>query len=530
MGSDMRRRVTQRDALIALVATLGVVVYVVVSAATYGVGFALDDAWIHQAYARNLAAHGEWAFLAGHASAAATSPLYTLLLAAGHWLGVPIFVWTFALGAVTLSACGWFAARLAERFFPALKQIGLWAGLATVLTWHLVWAAASGMETSLFCALLLGVTLLSVRGIDEAAHPMPRSLRALSGGAAGLAGAALTATRPEGAGLVALVGLAAAAVWPRNRDSWIDLTAWGAGLVAGWLLGMLPYALLNLDIAGSVLPDTASAKQAEYAPLLDLSIAERYARLLTPILAGAQLMLLPGIVVAVVAVIRRLHASRAEALLLLPLAWTVLDLSAYALRLPANYQHGRYVIPALPPLVLYGVAGTLMIVRGSRRTMARRVLSRSLAVSVAALFGVFWVVGAQAYGRDVRIIQSEMVATAKWVEANIPPDVTLAAHDIGALGYYAPHPLVDLAGLVTPDVVPIIRDDAALMDLMCTRDARYLVALPSQIPADPDDPRLGDAPVFVTDAPYARAEGQGNMAVYALHWPAACGAGELERP
>ena len=519
----LRRLTAQRDVTIALVAALGVLVYVAVSAVMYDVGFALDDAWIHQTYARNLAERGEWAFVAGQPSAAATSPLYAVLLAVGHWLHVPIFVWTFGLGIVTLSMCGWFGARLADRLFPTVKQIGLWTGLAVVLTWHLIWAAVSGMETSLFCALLLAVMWLGWRDIDAATQSIPRSQRALRGVALGLVGAALTATRPEGAGLVALVGLAAVIVWPRGSEGWADLVVWGGGLVVGWLVGMAPYALLNLDITGSVLPDTASAKQAEYSPLLELSLAERYVRLLLPILAGAQVMLLPGFVMTIWSVAQRLRSRQIDMILLLPLAWSLLDLSAYALRLPANYQHGRYVIPALPPLVLYGVGGTLLMLRAGRRSRLKRVLSRSLAASAVALYAVFWVMGAQAYGRDVRIIESEIVATARWVRANLPPDVPLAAHDIGALGYYAPHPLVDLAGLVTHDVIPIMQDKAALMQLMCADGARYLVALPDQVPAPLDDPRLGGDPLFVTGAPYAPAAGSGNMAVYRLDWPSECG-------
>lgn len=519
----VRRLLDKQDMFIALAAVLSVVVYVVVSAVMYEVGFALDDAWIHQVYARNLAEHGEWSFLAGQSSAAATSPLYAVLLAAGRWLHLPMFVWTFGLGALTLAMCGWFGARLAERLFPSIKRIGLWTGLAMVLTWHLVWAAVSGMETSLFCALALAVMWLGWREIDAAAQPMAASRRAMHGGLLGLVGAALTTTRPEGAGLLALIGLAALVAWPRERSEWGDFAAWAVGVAAGWLVGMVPYALLNLDIAGSVLPDTASAKQAEYEPLLSLSLMERYARLVLPILAGAQIMLLPGLVAGLRSAAIRLRSSRTALMLFVPLAWTLLDLTAYALRLPANYQHGRYVIPALPPIVLYGVGGTLLIVRGGSQSIAGRVLTRSLAVSAAALYVVFWGVGAQAYGRDVRIIQSEMVATAHWVEANIPADVVLAAHDIGALGYFAPHPLVDLAGLVTPDVVPIIHDHEALMALMCARGAQYLMALPDQVPADLDDPHLGNAPVYITNAPYALAMGYGNMAVYRLEWEDECG-------
>jgi hypothetical protein len=52
-------------------------------------GFPLDDGWIHQTYARNLAEYGQWAYLPGTISGGSTSPLWTLLLSGfrGYHLG-----------------------------------------------------------------------------------------------------------------------------------------------------------------------------------------------------------------------------------------------------------------------------------------------------------------------------------------------------------------------------------------------------------------------------------------------------------
>jgi len=519
-----RMRVDRRDMLLWGLALLDVVVYVVTSAVVHEVGFPLDDAWIHQTYARNLAQRGEWAFVPGEPSAASTSPLFSLLLSVGYVLRLPFFWWTFALGALALAGAGWIGRRLGEILFPGTAQVGLWTGLAMVTAWHLVWAASSGMETMLFCTLSLAVVWLGWR--ELAVNPRVKApQRAFGRGIGlGLAGALLTLTRPEGAGLVGLAGLFVVLARPYGgyRDHWRLYLAWVSGAGLGWLIGVLPYLLLNYHLTHSLLPSTSAAKQAENAPARQLPLLERYGRLLLPLAAGGYLLLLPGEVFAFWDLARRARRDRRTVLFGLPLAWAVMQLSAYALRLPAPYQHGRYVIPILPHLLLYGVGGTVGMVHAGRRSLTKRVLSRSVALSVILITLAFWGIGARQYAQDVRIINTEMVDTARWVRHHLPPDDLLAVHDIGALGYYAPRPILDIAGLISPEVVPIIRNPEALMQLMCQRHVRYLMVLPNQRPAPEDDPRLGPQPVFQTNAPYSPAAGGGNMKVYQLHWPAQC--------
>lgn len=512
-----------RDLAIGLAALASVTVYVVAAAALDAAGFPLDDSWIHQTYARNLAQHGEWAFLPGEPSTASTSPLFTVLLAAGYALRVPHFAWTFALGALFLAGAGWINARLADTLFPGLRTVGLWTGLLTVLAWHLAWAASSGMEIMLFSLLALAVIRLAWRerpGAEDLRGPAPAFGR---GALLGFTGAALTLTRPEGVLLLGLVGLFGAITFFDNPDSRRAGMAWGIGIALGWTAGIAPYAALNLSVSGELLPSTASAKQAEYAASLAAPLIERVWWMIRPLAAGVQIMLLPGLFVALYGIARQGSGAR-MALLWLPAVWAVAHVTLYALRLPAPYQHGRYVQPVLPVIILYGVGGTLQLVRAAQRRMVTRVLARSLALSAVAVTLGFWVIGAQAYAADVRIINTEMVAAARWAERHIPDGALVAAHDIGALGYYAPRPLFDLAGLVTPEVVPIIHDHEALMALMCQRGARYLMVLPDQRLAAENDPRLGGEPIFVTGAPYAPAAGSGNMAIYALDWSAGCGA------
>ncbi|HEX3049582.1 MAG TPA: hypothetical protein VHP83_02925 [Aggregatilineaceae bacterium] len=507
-----------RFILIGLAAGIGVVMFIGASASLHDVGFPLDDSWIHQTYARNLAEEGEWAFIPGEPSVASTSPLFTVVLSLGYVLHIPFFVWTFIVGFLALSVAGWIALALGEKMFPKLPFVGLFTGLAVVTSWHLVWAATSGMETMLFSTLSLAVIGLTWREISAQKTATRGEFR--RGLSTGLVGAALTLTRPEGAGLVALAGLFVVAAQPYGswRTEWKRYLAWGGGLALGWMAGIAPYAAMNYHISETFLPNTSAAKQAEYANLLELPLLERYGRMFLPLVIGGQLLMVPGVIVAFVILVKRIKRNRVALLYLLPAAWIFLDVSAYALRLPTAYQHGRYVMPVVPHIFLYGVGGTIAIVDRARFGPVQRVASRSLGLASALIMPAFLIMGAQVYARDVRIINTEMVTTAKWVRDHLPPNELLAVHDIGAVGYYAPRSILDLAGLVSPEVVPIIRDHEAIMEFMCTKKAQYLMVLPDQLPAISNDPRLGDL-LFITNARYAKEAGAGNMAVYRLNCP-----------
>jgi hypothetical protein len=504
----------RQDGLFLVVAAGVVTLYV---AGTNG-GFPLDDSWIHQVYGRNLGLHGEWAFVLGTPSAASTSPLYTILLALGYRLGISYMLWTHTLGIMALWIAAMTGARLAERLMPEQKRAGLWSGLAVALTWHLIWAAASGMETMLFSMWTLILITLAWRELDTRSSVIRHVM--LRGLVFGVLAALATITRPEGIGLAGLIGLFL--LITRPQGSWRTVMLWSISAVVGFLVFIAPYAVHNLTLTGGLLPDTAAAKQAEYASLLADSYPARIMNMLVPILIGGQLLLIPGAVYFVAVITKRLRENSRSALYLLPLLWAAAVIALYALRLPSPYQHGRYVISALPSLVITGMVGTSWLMRAGQKSLMGRVLTRSLVISTCIGYLYFaFVAGLAAYRQDVTIINQEMVAAAQWIAANVPPDQMLAVHDIGAVGYFAPRPILDLAGLVSPEIVPFIRDEKRLWEWLQQRNARYLMAFPDQIPGqDVKNPHL--CLLYTTGGTASPAAGGPNMAVYALIWDGVC--------
>ena len=254
----MIRPLARAHGVVAGVALVATAFYVALSAAMDGPGFPLDDGWIHQTYARNLVRDGSWAFVPGAPSAGSTSPLWTLLLLPAYLLGLPPLAWTFALGALALVWAGWASMALWTALWPERGESVL-AGLAVVLSWPLVWAAGSGMETLLFAALGLHLAAAYL-------HAGPRYEAWL-----GLGSGLLILVRPEG--LILLLLLAAGFA---SRRAWRGL----AVMLLLALLPLLPYFALNLSLSGQLWPNTLYAKQAEYAALLQQPLWQRLLRLL----------------------------------------------------------------------------------------------------------------------------------------------------------------------------------------------------------------------------------------------------------
>ena len=72
------------------------------------------------------------------------------------------------------------------------------------------------------------------------------------------------------------------------------------------------------------------------------------------------------------------------------------------------------------------------------------------------------------------------VRAGRWLAAHTPKDAVVATHDIGAIAFYSQRRIVDITGLVTPEVVPhILKPDYIpfLERLFAARHVTYLAVL-----------------------------------------------------
>ena len=442
---------------LAIAALLGVGYFLIVSALTYRIGFPLDDAWIHLTYARNFALHGEWAFRLGESSAGSTSPLWTALLSIGYLLRLAPYIWAFFIGWLALSMMAIRAEQIARRLIVSYHPNIPWVGLFIALAWHLTWSATSGMET-----LLHGLIILIVLGML-----MENSRQYMTLGL--LAGLSVW-VRPDGLTLLGPILLTAFLQNEtyRSRGSALLKFFIGFGILFFF------YLLFNLALSGSPMPNTFYAKQAEYAEYLQsMSLADRLTDYILPLVASPFVVLVPGLVIWVYKSVCEKNWG-----VLAGLIWALGYISIYFMRLPA-YQHGRYIMPVFPVLYLWGMLGMMEYVVSSKVNLRIAFLWQT--TLIVLVLGFQWV-GASQNAQDVVFVETQMVNTANWINDNLPSDAVLGVHDIGAVGYFTQNPILDLAGLISPDAVPFIRDEIRLGEYLDSKNTQYLITFPGWYP------------------------------------------------
>lgn len=413
-------------------------------------GFPLDDAWIHQTYARNLGLHGMMSFVPGLPSTGSTSAGWTTLLAAGYFLKVPFHFWAYLWGGVFAVLAAFTAAQLSFTYFGNFRNAVL-VGVICIFEWHLAWSAVSGMEISLFIFLSLLFLFLMHRN----AKPWVMGL------VAGLA----FLVRPEAVLLMAIYGVK---LLIENRSSLSRFLASGTVFALVLLLVISPWMIFNLTYSGRPFPSTVSSKFMQYG--YPFSIARSLAYLwdvFLYFLDGPLMFIFPCALLAMYLVFRRRDTPLYHA----P-AWSLALILIYAVTIPAIYHHGRYLMPIIPLLVIFGMEGLSFLFEKYRLNQRLRI---AVYIVLGGMVAALWVNGASTFALQVKLLTDNHADAAKWVAENTLRDAVIATHDVGLVGYITQRQMVDLAGLITPEVIPIMSDQTKLADFVRSRDVAYVI-------------------------------------------------------
>lgn len=403
--------------------------------------YVTDDTYIHLQYAKNVATGHGFVFNPGERVYGSTSPLWVTLIADGMALGFDGLLVARVIGlAATLWSVVLFLQLVRRNLrMPELRALATitWAAHAWMIRWSL-----SGMETPLAVALVLAGFVAFTEGQTWGSRPVRTgalwSLAAL--------------TRPECVFLLALWGVFLVI----DTDSRAGLRRLVFGLAppaliyGGWLL----FARLYF---GTFWPNTLSAKAAggtgaEYV----LDVLWRQIKIV-----GATDAALGGALVgALIFGGRGLWPKQWVAQRFLPWAWVFAVPLLYVMRgVPVL---SRYLVPLMPILAWLTWRAVERWWGGDRPEPRDR---RGAAVLGVALAGLALVQNIAVYRSAVLPqvhtfsagLRQSLVPLGRWFHDNTPPQTVIAAPDIGALGYFADRRVVDLAGLVTPAMVPVLQ-------------------------------------------------------------------------
>ena len=400
--------------------------------------FPLDDAYIHLAYARNLAAGHGWCFNPGQTSFGTSSPLWVVLIAMCIKTGIDPYH-----AALLLSfACHFFSAVLIFRITGGLlatagtavarKVYPLTAALLYILSGNVTWLSLSGMETPLFHLLALWcIFLYQKKGL---------------GTATAIAAGALLLCRITGIFLV--IPLLFSDALQRKR---VTLKAAVPFLTAA------PYYLYHGAVTGSLFPVTAAGKLLTYvdggadasSALRFLSAFVKYLFLYEPsflLLAGAALVACIHSVVT--GTVRQTGPVQA-----IILVWIVLHLGFHAGMFRSLNQHSRYLSILFPALSIAGISAAAVTIRKNWLACAALACLLLLCLSRHG----YW---KDIYYKNTRHMDTVYAECARWIAAHTS-DAVVAAFDIGIIKYMTGRFIVDLGGVTTPSVHPYLETHSA---------------------------------------------------------------------
>jgi len=444
----------------------------------------LDDAYIAYRYADNLVSGLGLVYNPGDRVEGITNLLWALLVAGGVALGVPAGVAGHVLGLVfgvaALVATAVYAGAGLARSRLGVAGLAPWIVLSSVS--FALWST-SGMETPLLAAATTAALAAEARG-----RP----------GWATAAALVATLVRPDGVLVAAVIlGFHVAGRWRQGWRAWACPAAYAAGILL--LTGF------RLVYYGSPVPNTF------YAKVGGIPFERGFRYLLDFFRGGAGMLLIP----AVIAVIRDRRWW--------PGAAFCVATALYVVAVGGDvFPHGRFLLPVLPCLAAFAVRGAAeayavdryagifvslsipaaiawhvfgtvpvlvfgVVVLLSGAWAAAVALRRRwigvVAVATVAAVGV-WLSAAHLDAvrgamqgsmrsqelarirRGFRVLEHMGYKRAQVMRSRPDPIRLVAGGAIGSFGFFSGLPIVDLYGLVDPEIArsnPVMREGSVVL-------------------------------------------------------------------
>lgn len=414
-------------------------------------GFPLDDPWIHLTFAKNLVNYHSFSYYKNEmVTAGSTSPLYTLILSVLYIVNKNEMIISYFLGIVSFLLASVMFYKLASYGFPKENIYALLATLIFVTDKWMNFISVSGMETTMFILFLLIATYYY------------RKNNAV------MIGVSLGVTlwlRPDGLTfiLAMLIDYMIKYYISRQGKSNENLFSRQDLLKLAIAFGsiVILYLSMNFWLSGTLLPNTYNAKLAYYSPEFKSRVEFLKFEVFNYLTRGGYLLIAIGFLFGVLRVLLSLTRKKYhEGILYVLFIFTIIFVYWY--KLPYAHRFGRYLMPVIPFYILTSVIGFKYIaviigkLLNSRRTAIGLIVSLLIVSIVWSLSDYFE--NKKAYANECKYINDRQVVTAKWLRENTNENDVIATHDVGAIGFYSDRKIVDIAGLVTPEVIRNVGD------------------------------------------------------------------------
>jgi hypothetical protein len=387
----------------------------------------IDDKFIVAVYARNLVEGRGWVYNAGEAINASTSTLNPLLGAAAGLFGAPIpaALWWISFFAAAMAVSLLVVTRGREETWGAPVR-GLW--IAVSLASSPLFAATFGLESALFALGFVTVGL----AVDHAHWRI-----------AYLAAGLLCLVRGEAMLIAAL--LVPLDIWRRRRMPLPDALL--------LLVPTLPWGLHSWMQFGSPLPSTLGTKRLQGASGL-FGAGDVGGGLWELLVSHTSLRSALVITLAAFAI---LGARRWRPSVALFTAFGAITLTVYWWWMIPVASYFWYAAPFLLCALWLAGEGLAEIVR----LMGPRAGLPFAAVLLAAALTTRGDVGPWFHERYApKQIEATLYAEAgAWIDAMASPEAAVAVTEIGQNGWHMRRRLLDLAGLLSPEIAQTLFAD-----------------------------------------------------------------------
>jgi len=408
--------------------------------------FLNDDTYITLTYVKNIASGRGFVFNHPPPTQGTTTPLLTMIIAG---LSSVFPFWEIPTLAVFFTAFCWIGT--AWCFFLCKKDWEITGWQASIIGLVILtsgWIAFLGMEAYLFAFLLV----LSLSLFYGERYFL-----------AGLVTGLLFLTRGEGVLIfliLAAFDLVSKWIGEKGFDPQAIKTLFRLG--SGFALPVSLWFVYAYVAFGNLLPNTLLAKRAQgQSPVMSRPFLERLIREWLPMwgsgfrIGGVPILNVWWFLV-IVGTVTVITQKRKWLVLLV---WMAAYISGYTLLGVSAYWWYQ-----LPIVFVLRIIFALGIVKCIEFSMSRQEFHHvvKMGISMLILTLTLFQLSRQTistilnYGGDPRA--ESYLRLSKWFREHTQPHESIAFIEIGYLGYYTDNRIIDLAGLVIPDIVPHVAD------------------------------------------------------------------------